>query len=167
MTLAKLIALVKDTRPNPFSEETLTLWANEVEHKAYADVVCRALFDGTVFQELDYTERPDQKLLIPDQFGDAYLAYLYSKIDFTTGEVERYANDAAMFDAAFEEYSGWYMRTHYPNPYEFRARTSSGETWNPEGYAEELPEVDLVWYRRLDDPDPLELDSHFGLINGG
>lgn len=120
MTLAELISLVDKTRPNPFDTELKTLWVNEVEHRAYADVVKRALhFDRLPdYEPLNYERDSEKTLLIPDQYGDAYLAYVYSKIDFTLGESDRYNNDAEMANAAFRDYSAWYRRNHYPNAYE-------------------------------------------------
>lgn len=118
MTLAKLLALVDDNKPNEYSDELKTLWLNEVEFRAHDEVWSRAKGNSGDYVPLNYLTDPERELLIPDQFADAYRAYLYAKIDYTNGEFERYNNDSALYDAAFNSYAAWYRRNHNPKSYE-------------------------------------------------
>lgn len=118
MTLAGLLAMVDEIRPNEYSTEIKTMWANEIEQMVYRNVLSRCLFPPDQPEQLNYAENPEQVLVVPDEFGDVYTGYLYTKIDFANGEIERYNNDAMMFGAAFDEYAKWYRRTHLPHPLE-------------------------------------------------
>lgn len=53
-------------------------------------------------------------LLIPPPWDEAYVYYLYAQMDQRLGEIERYNNDAALFNTTYEEARAYYNRTHMP-----------------------------------------------------
>ena len=116
MTIAELIAMADEIRPNQISKQTKTLWLSEVEHRVYDEVIGRArgfcpFFE---FRPYIYELNGDTQLAVPDVYADVYRAYLYGKIDMTLGEIDRYNNDAALFTAAWNDYAAWYRRHHMP-----------------------------------------------------
>lgn len=53
-------------------------------------------------------------LLIPPPYDEVYVYYLYAQTDQRLGEIERYNNDAALFNNAWAEAVRWYNRNHMP-----------------------------------------------------
>ena len=137
MTIAELISVVDEIRPNQISKQTKTLWVNEIEHRVFDEVIARAIdfcpeFQFELFQ---YDSDDDAELAVPDQYGDLYRAYLYSKIDLTLGDIDRYNNDAALFQAAWNDYAAWYRRNHMPKERRFYGAVALFESDNEPEYA--------------------------------
>ena len=116
MTLIEMIAMVDEIRPNQISKQTKTTWLNEIEHRVFDEVLSRAecFCPWFKYKPYDYEIDDDTELAVPDYYGDVYRTYICSKIDVTLGEIDRYNNDAALFDAAWRDYAAWYRRTHMP-----------------------------------------------------
>lgn len=116
MTVAELIAAVDEIRPNQISKQTKTLWLNEIEHRVYDETLMRAMDICPEFEyrPFEYDADYDAPLAVPDFYADLYRCYLMSKIDFSLGEIDRYNNDVAMFQAAWADYAAWYIRNHMP-----------------------------------------------------
>ena len=116
MTLAELIAEVDENRPNQFDKEKKTGWINEIEAKVVRAVINRAMWNEVVFNPYQYELDAEKELLVPDDHKDVYETYLYAKMDYTNGEIERYNADAAMHQAAWTDFAAEYRRHHYPKP---------------------------------------------------
>ena len=122
MTLIEMIAMVDELRPNQISKQTKTTWLNEIEHRVYDEVISRAArfcpwFD---FKPYEYEVDDDTELAVPDYYCDVYRTYICSKIDVALGEIDRYNNDAALFEAAWSDYAAWYRRNHMPKERRFK-----------------------------------------------
>ena len=53
-------------------------------------------------------------LLVPAPYDILYMYWLMSKIDLLNQEIDKYNNDRALFENAFEEMSDWWTREHMP-----------------------------------------------------
>lgn len=130
MTLAELIAYVDQIRPNAFDKEVETGWVSEIEHKIYDQVVSRAEPEHTEsFEEYmnpqeiphgpyNYEEDAERTLLVEDAHKAVYVTYLLAQMDYANMELERYNADAAMHQAAWDEYASEYRRNHMPRAHE-------------------------------------------------
>lgn len=114
MTLGKLIEKIIRNRGQDFDTEDMVDWVNEIEGQAVEMVINRAEGVEEAFVPYRYDLDAERKLQIPDRFQDVYINYLYSKIDFHHQETERYNNDVAMFESAWQEYGAWYIRNRKP-----------------------------------------------------
>ena len=112
MTLAKIIAMCDEIRPNQYDKVQKTLWINEIEHKVIDEVYGMIENNTEVFSPYDYELDEEKTLLIPDEYSDVYLSYLYSKMDFSNAEIDRYNIDASMFTAAWKDYASWMRRNN-------------------------------------------------------
>ncbi len=56
----------------------------------------------------------DTVLVVPDPYSELYIHYLSAQIDYSNGEMARYANSMSMFHAALGEFSNRFNRTHMP-----------------------------------------------------
>lgn len=115
MTIDELITYCDETRPNQYTNEHKIRWINEVEYKVVNEVINKiAGPEYLIFEPYSYDKDKDTELLVPDQFDDVYITYIYSKVDFTNAEMERYTADAAMFSAAWSEFAAWARREYKP-----------------------------------------------------
>lgn len=116
MKLSDIIAEVDENRPNQFDKDKKTGWVNEIEHKAVTEVISRAFWGSDAFTPYVYDRDSERELLIPDVHKDVYETYLYAKMDYTNGEIERYQVDAGMHQAAWDDYVKEFRRGHRPKP---------------------------------------------------
>lgn len=116
MTLADIIAEVDENRPNQFDKDKKTGWINEIEHKVYEQVINRSKWQEEAFTPYRYALDAERTLAVPDAHKDVYETYLYAKMDYTNGEIERYNADAAMHSAAWTDYAAEFRRNNYPKP---------------------------------------------------
>ena len=120
MTLADLIAYVDQIRPNAFDKEQETGWINEIEHKVYDQVINKAV--GNITNDPTpyfYDQNAETELLVEDAHKAVYVTYLLAQMDFANMELDRYNADAAMHQAAWQEYAAEYRRNHRPRSHEF------------------------------------------------
>ena len=119
MTLAEMIAAVDKLRPNAFDKDQKTGWINEVEHRAYHQVISRALWhDEAFYGPYEYERDAERELLIEDAHKDVYETYLLARMDHANAEIDRYNMDASMHQAAWDDYARDFRRRNYPKPYE-------------------------------------------------
>lgn len=118
MTLAEIIAHVGDVRPHQYSADTLTGWINEIEARAVRDVINRARGNDEEFTPYKYDLDAERTLKIPDEHQAVYETYLFARIDYTNGEIDRYNADAMMHESAWHEYAAEYRREHKPKSHE-------------------------------------------------
>lgn len=116
MTIAELLHMVDEIRPNTFSELTKTLWLSEIENRVFDEVIGKGADCCPYFRFSGYTYPLNQEtvLAVPDRYADVYRTYIYAKIDQSLGEIDRYNNDSQLHSAAWTEFAAWYRRHHYP-----------------------------------------------------
>lgn len=119
MTLAELIAYVDQIRPNAYDKDMKTGWVNEIEHKVYDQVVHKAVgnikTDPTPYL---YDMDNETELLVDDTHRNVYVTYLLAQMDYANMELDRYNADAAMHQAAWQDYAAEYRRNHLPESHE-------------------------------------------------
>lgn len=143
MTLSELIAKVTQIRPSEFDKDDLTNWLNELEFTVYDQVISHSIpepmkppdvepvvvnpgednyippaevvpVEEEEYRLYNYAEDAERTLLIPDQFASVYHDWLYAKIDFANGEIDRYNMEIIMFESDYQRFASWYRRTHKP-----------------------------------------------------
>lgn len=115
MTLAELIAYIDQIRPNAFDKDQKTGWVNEIEHKVYDQIFNKAV--GNITSDPTpyfYDLNAETELLVDDSHKDVYVTYLLAQMDFANMELDRYNADAAMHQAAWQDYAAEYRRKHLP-----------------------------------------------------
>ena len=107
MTVGNILKLVDETKPNSFSEMVKTIWLSELEARIHNDV----LRHTEPFTSLEAGEF-ERELLAREPHTAVYRWWLYAMIDHAAEDYEKYQNDMQLFNAAWEDYEGWYLRTH-------------------------------------------------------
>lgn len=114
MTIAKLIAMCDESKPNQYDEEQKVQWLSEVEAMVVEEILNKAEGNEIEFEKYDCDTDAERELLVPDPYCDLYLHFLMSKIDFFNAEYARYNNSVTMFNSSYERFAGYYRRNHMP-----------------------------------------------------
>lgn len=115
MKLKDMIMQADDLKPNQYNENIKTMWLTEVENIIIDEVLNRrSEVDNIDPVEYVYSNDGDVELLVPNQFSDVYLNYLFAKIDYSNSELERYNNSTMMYNSSLEAYAGYMRRYHVP-----------------------------------------------------
>lgn len=110
-TVASVIRMVDEIKPNAFSEETKVKWLNEVEGLVQTEVL---LFAPETVIEYTWEEDQDTELLVAFPHDKLYRAYLTAMIDFANGEYDKYANTMQMFNSFLDEFTAWFALRYRP-----------------------------------------------------
>ena len=118
MTLREIIEKVDRLKPNQYEETDKVDWVNELEGKLIEEVFSRGI-DYAEYVPADFTgykweTDADKVLLVPNQFSDIYIKYLFAQIDFHNAEFTRYNNSTMMFNAVYDEFAAYWRRNHIP-----------------------------------------------------
>lgn len=108
MKIAEVLARVKEVKPNPFTDDTLLNWLNDIEAKVQTEALQRKP-EGVDIYTLP--EDLNRELTLPKPYDECYMLYVQAQIDFALQEFDTYNNTMTMFNAAFREAKGYYVRT--------------------------------------------------------
>lgn len=115
MTIAQVLRRIDEVQPSSEDREQMIRWLRDLDEEIYTDVICK--HEGwEAVAPPDYTEETDEEreLLVPDRWGDMYVHWLQSKIDFNLQEYARFNNSSAAFQSEMMDYRCWYNREHMP-----------------------------------------------------
>lgn len=122
MTISEAINLVDDLKPNKYDQETKVRWLSTLDGIIYQEVFRTHFGDEVDFRPYDGTDLTIQ-LLVPYPYDtDIYNSWLQAQIDRENGEIVRYNQSSALFNAAYDRYKYVYNRTHIPKPVFLRFR---------------------------------------------
>ena len=106
MTVNEAIAKANEIRPNALNDEQKARWLWELD--------C----DIAEMQDVDEPEaswpETDPVMLMPAPHDNIYVLYLAAQIDYYNQESAMYANDMAVFNAAYDDARAWWRRHNLP-----------------------------------------------------
>ena len=115
MTIQEVIANVDDLMPNQYSTEQKIRWLSTLDGKIWHEVVRTHMGPTMAYYPFDGYASDDQELIVqPPYAEDLYGYYLKSRIAAENNEINKYDQFAAQFNQAYEDWTGWYNRTHMP-----------------------------------------------------
>ena len=111
MTLREAIDRFDLTYPNPLEIGVKRRILSEFDGRLYSELL--VYYEGApqVFSGYGETTPPDTPLLAEYPFDDIYLKLLCAENDAICGDIARYNNAAAAFNAAYNEYAAFINRT--------------------------------------------------------
>lgn len=115
MTLAEVLERIDRERPGESTEEEKLRWISQVDGQWYREMVLtHEGAEETTFAP--YTTDGDKSvaLLIAPPYDEVYIHFLYMQTDQRLGEIERYNNDAALYNQGMLEARQAYNREHMP-----------------------------------------------------
>ena len=115
MTIIEAFNWIDTLKPNSYTQQEKIKWLSTLDgiikneiidtHKGGENIS----FNGYNENTLLTTE-----LLVPAPYDEVYLYWLESKIDYYTGETQKYNNSISMFNTAYSNYEKIYTRDHMP-----------------------------------------------------
>lgn len=116
MTIKECIDNVDSIKPNQYTIKEKVMWLSFIEEIIINDVLkTHEGYDGRYDDFEGYTEdKLSVPLIVPSPYDRLYTAYLKMQIDNENGEMARYNNSAALYNAYMLEYKKHYNKTHMP-----------------------------------------------------
>lgn len=111
MTLTELFNYVDEIKPNAFSNETKTVWLNEIEGKVQTEVFLRPIAECIAYV---WNDDATETLLVRPPHSKLYGEYICARIDYANGEYDKYANSMQMFNEFWSEFMRWYAQNYRP-----------------------------------------------------
>lgn len=109
MTAREIVEQVDLLAPNQYTQQQKLGWLGELEGKIHADVT---LDTPEQLAGLAGTWQDDLSVGWPH--SDIYQHWLLAKIHQADGELELYQNRMESFNASYQNYVNWYIRTYDP-----------------------------------------------------
>ena len=106
MTVKEAIKRADLLRPNALGDEQKAAWLDDLDGQL-------AELFGTQPPTVKFPN--DRDLLPPAPYEEVSVLYLCAKIDYYNQDMDLYANDSAVYEAALAEMRAWWRRTHRPN----------------------------------------------------
>ena len=110
MTIQQAIGQLDALKPNTFTVTEKLCWLSRLDGQVRTEILrVPAPFDG-------YTDQTplSQPLLVPAPYDECYLRYMEAQIDYCNGEISRYQNAMALFNAVYTAYGAWHLRNNTP-----------------------------------------------------
>lgn len=108
MKVGEVLAHVNEVKPNPYTQELLLGWLNDIEAKVQTEAL-QVKPEGVRVYGLP--EDLDTELLLPRPYDECYKLYVQAQIDFALQEFGTYNNTMQMFNTAFSETRKYYVST--------------------------------------------------------
>lgn len=107
MKIKEAITRADTLRPNDWDEAQKAAWVYELEGRLAE--VRRAPQPARIWP-------CDASLAMPPPYDSIYPLYLCAMIDWANQETALYADDMAVFNAAYQAAIAWWRRRHRPRP---------------------------------------------------
>ena len=111
MTLREAIDRFDLTYPNPLEIGVKRRILSEFDGRLYSELLVHYEGAPRVFSGYGEHTPPDTPLLAEYPFDDIYLKLLCAENDAVCGDIARYNNAAAAFNAAYNDYAAFINRT--------------------------------------------------------
>ena len=117
MNIQEALDLADQMKPNMMSRQVKIAFLQELDQLIYKEILLKHVHtpEEEVLPEYESDDTGSTELLVPDPYGtEMYMAWLMSKIDLLNQEIDKYNNDRAMFENAYDTMSDWWTRTRMP-----------------------------------------------------
>lgn len=119
MNIQTALDLADQMKPNMMTRQVKIGFLQELDQKIYREILLKHVHtqEQEVLPEYDTDTQAGTELLVPDPYArELYMYWLMSNIDMLNQETDKFNNDRAMFDNAYEQMSDWWTREHMPLP---------------------------------------------------
>ena len=114
-TIRQVLDEVAEVQPNSCGNERLIRWLRQLDMEL-SEPVMRTHDGWERVKRPAYTiETPDEEeLMVREPYDSIYIHWLQARIDWTNGEIGRFNNSNAAFEADRQAFCAWFNRTHMP-----------------------------------------------------
>ena len=116
MTIQAALDLANSMKPNMMQKKVKIGFLQELDQMIYEEILLKHEHteEEEVKPQYDTETDPQQELLVPAPYDMLYVYWLMSKIDLLNQETEKYNNDRALFENAYDTMHDWWNRTKMP-----------------------------------------------------
>jgi len=116
MNIQEVLDMADQLKPNMMTRQVKIAFLQEIDQKIYIEILLKHehTAEEEVMPEYDTDTDAGTELLVPDPYGILYVYWLCSKIDMLNQETEKYNNDRALFENAYNEMYDWWNRERMP-----------------------------------------------------
>ena len=116
MTIQHAIDQADQLKPNYMDRPMKVAMLQELDQLIYNEILLK--HEHTQEEEVPPEYSGDRTgetvLLVPEPYSMVYIYWLMSKIDLMNQELDKYNNDRALFENAYDTMSDWWTRTRMP-----------------------------------------------------
>lgn len=124
MTINEAISRCDDLKPNSFSQKEKVEWLSRLDGRIKNDIIDThegaELVSFKVEEGYSIDKDGSRELIVPSPYDDIYIHWLHAQIDYHLGEIHKYNNCMAMFNASLQIFSDYYNRKHMPKEKRFK-----------------------------------------------
>lgn len=120
MTINEAIDALDAQKSNTFSRQEKLDWLSRVDGLIQEELIDTHAEGQTLFTGYTESTDPATVLLVPAPWDELYLHYMTAQMDYLNGELTRYTNAAARYNACLAAYKNHYNRTHAPKGQSWR-----------------------------------------------
>lgn len=116
MNIQEALDLADGMKPNMMTRQTKIGFLQEIDQKIYTEILLthEHEIEEEIMPEYDTDTDDGTELLVPDPYSSLYPFWLMSRIDLLNQELDKYNNDRALFENAYNEMHDWWNRTKMP-----------------------------------------------------
>lgn len=115
MTIHEAITQLDALKHNTYSQAEKISWLSTLDGRIRHQILdTHAGGPEGVFPGYTHLTPADTLLLVCYPHEDLYVRYLEAMVDYHNGEIEKYNNSIALFEAAYRSFQRHYNRTHLP-----------------------------------------------------
>lgn len=115
MTLIEAINRINLTKPNKYSFDEKVRWISTLDSMVKSEIIDTHEGGNAVkFCGYDKNTPHTTVLLVPAPYDEMYLFWLEAKIDYWSGEHDKYNASITMFNNLYGEYAAHYNQQHLP-----------------------------------------------------
>lgn len=107
MTVNTCLSFVDSLLPNAIPADIKARWLRELEGRIRVELLGEGPGDRTEAAGAS----DDAELSVPFPYDQVYWMYLMALIEYTNGDLARYENGAALFNAVYRNYAKYLIRT--------------------------------------------------------
>lgn len=113
MTILEALMEADQLRPNEIPAAVKLRWLSSLDGQLHRELLSAFCQTPEPFAGYDeQTELKGTELLAPWPYDELYPRYLVMRLDLEHGELERYNNDAALFNRLCQSFAAYYNRSH-------------------------------------------------------
>lgn len=116
MNIQEALDLADGMKPNMMTRQTKIGFLQEIDQKIYTEILLTHEHEEAeeVLPEYDTDTDDGTELLVPDPYSSLYPFWIMSRIDLLNQELDKFNNDRALFENAYNEMHDWWNRTKMP-----------------------------------------------------
>ena len=116
MTITEAITMADELKPNMMSKPVKIRFLNEIEGKVHTEILMKHehIEAEETCPVYDVNTDPGTAMLVPAPYDMLYVYWLMAQIDHLNMEMDKYNNDRALFEDAWNNFGDYWTREHMP-----------------------------------------------------